>query len=123
MVMGYVPSAKGQSLHAAPLLPLSALEDIRRGIRQTLDLLHDKGLVFGDLREANVLYLPEGEGRVLLVDFDCVGQDGVDRYSASLNPELRLGVGRRQITEKAHDCRNLEWMMGGLSRGVSGALS
>jgi len=115
VVMEYVPKAKGLSLHAAPPPPLS-LGVIRQGIRQALDLLHDKGLVFGDLREANVLYLQEDEGRVLLIDFDGVGQDGVGRYSASLNPVLRLGVHRRQIMEKVHDRRNLERMMERLSR-------
>jgi len=94
VVMEYVPQSKGQSLFAAPLRSPSALEVIQKGVSQALDLLHKEGLVFGDLQEGNILYLPEGEGRVMLVDFDGVGQDGKDRYSASLNPDTELGVVR-----------------------------
>ena len=97
VVMEYVPKSKGQSLHAAPPPSLLVLEVIRRGIHQALGLLHKEGLV-------------------LLVDFDGVGQDGRDRYSASLNPALQLGVGRWQIMERVHDSQNLERMMERLSR-------
>ena len=119
VVMEYIPTSKGQSLYAAPPQSLSALEVIRQGVSQALDLLHKEGLVFGDLREGNMLYLPEGEGRVLLVDFDGVGQDGKDRYSASLNPDTELGVVRWQIMEKVHDRKNLEQLMRRISRRVS----
>ena len=116
IVMDYIPKSEGQSLHSAPPLLSSALEVVQRGIDQALNLLHEKGLVFGDLREANVLYLPEGGGRVMLVDFDGVGLDGRDRYSASLNPEAGLGVDRWEIMRKAHDSENLRQLMGRLSR-------
>ena len=119
VVMEYVPKSKGQSLYAAPPPSPSALEVIRQGIGQALDLLHKEGLVFGDLREGNMLYLPEGEGRVLLVDFDGVGEDGKGRYSATLNPEADLGVVRWQIMERVHDRENLERLMGRLSRRAS----
>ena len=118
VVMEYIPKSKGQSLYAASPPPPSALEVIQRGIDRALDLLHEEGLVFGDLREGNVLYLPEGEGRVLLVDFDGVGQDGKDRYSATLSPDAKLGVVRWQVMEKVHDRENLKRMMGRLSSGV-----
>ena len=118
VVMEYIPSPKGQSLYAAPLRSTSALEVIRQGVCQALDLLHKEGLVFGDLREGHMLYLPEGEGRVLLIDFDGVGQDGEDRHSATLNPDTELGVVRWQIMEKVHDRRNLEQLMMRLSRRV-----
>ena len=119
VVMEYVPESKGRSLYLAPLPSPLALEVIQRGIGQALDLLHNEGLVFGDLREGNMLYLLEGEGRVLLVDFDGVGEDGKDRYSATLNPEADLGVVRWQIMERVHDRENLERLMGRLSRGAS----
>jgi len=119
VVMEYIPASKGQSLYAGPPPSPSALEAIGQGVGQALDLLHKEGLVFGNLREGNMLYLPEGEGRVLLVDFDGVGQDGKDRYSASLNPDTELGVVRWQIMEKVHDLSNLEQLMKRLSRMVS----
>jgi len=118
--MEYVPKSEGQSLFfASP--PQPALEGVRKGIDRALDLLHEKGLVFGDLRESNVLYLPKDGGRVLLVDFDGVGRDGKDRYSACLNPEANLGVVRGQIMEKEHDRINLEGLMARLISRVSRA--
>jgi len=119
VVMEHVPKAKGQSLFVAPP-PESALVGIQKDIDRALDLLHEKDLVFGDLREANVLYLT-GEGRALLVDFDGVGKHGVDRYSACLNPEAKLGVARGQIMERDHDRKNLERMMGRYRSRVSQA--
>ena len=62
-----------------------------------------------------MLYLPESEGRVLLVDFDGVGQHGKDRSSATLNPEAKLCVHGWQVMEKAHDLQNLLLMMRRLS--------
>ena len=122
VVMEQVPKAKGQSLFVAPP-PQSALEGIWKDIDRALNLLHEKDLVFGDLREPNVLYLPEGEGRALLVDFDGVGRDGKDRYSACINPEAKLGVARGQIMEKEHDRRNLERLMGRLKERLTSRAS
>ena len=50
VVMEYVPKPKGQSHYTALPPSLSALGVIHRGIDQALDLLHEEGLVFGDLR-------------------------------------------------------------------------
>ena len=80
-------------------------------------ILHTQDLVFGDVRELNVLYLPE-EGRVLPVDFDGVDLDGKDSYSACLNPDAGLGVGRLQIMEKPHDIDNLERLMARLESSL-----
>ena len=120
VVMEYIPNSRGWSLDLLssvddpPSLPKP--EVIHRDIRKALGLLRGQGLVFGDLREANSLYLPEGGGRVLLVDFDGVGLDGKDRYSLCLNPDLELGVKRWQIMEKKHDHENLERMMKRVSK-------
>jgi len=70
------------------------LEVVRKDVSQALRLLHDHDLVFGDLREANPLYLSNDRGRILLVDFDGVGRHGIDRNSACFNPGAGLGVDR-----------------------------
>ena len=124
VVMEYIPESRGLSIHPYSLtdgssLPQPALEVVCREVSKALDLLHDRGLIFGDLREPNALYLPEDGRHMSLVDFDGVGRDGVDRYSTCLNPEAGLGVARWQITEKSHDRENLERMMERLSRRVS----
>jgi len=69
VIMQYISRSEGTSLHHASLPP-PALEAIRRDITQALELLHEEDPVFGDLRESNVLYLPD-EGCVL-VDFEDV---------------------------------------------------
>jgi serine/threonine protein kinase len=117
VVMEYIPESRGRSLSSLRRLEFSS-KVIDLGVTKALDFLHEQDLVFGDLREPNVLYLPEGEGRVLLVDFDGVGQDGVDRYSAALNPKARLGVRKRQIMERLHDEENLKRLMERLSARV-----
>ena len=48
---------------------------------------------------------------MLLVDFDDVGRDGEDRYSACLDCTVGLGVDKWQIMEMAHDVRNLNRLM------------
>jgi hypothetical protein len=135
VVMQYIPASEGKSLYAISSPPPAlhptrhnalkafeavcrdvskALEAVRRDVSQVLGLLHGQGLVFGDLREVNVLYL-EKDDRVLLVDFDSVGRDGKDRYSLCLNPDARLGVEGLQIMEKSHDTENMDRLMGRLS--------
>ncbi|KAF9644443.1 hypothetical protein BDM02DRAFT_3190581 [Thelephora ganbajun] len=120
VVMEYITKSRGQSIDpyssidgSPPPQPVPAV--VRRDVCKGLDLLHERDLVFGDLRETNLLYLAEDGGRVLFVDFDGVGRDGMDRYSPCLDPAAGLGVARGQVMEKAHDRRNLERLMERLS--------
>ena len=90
-VMEYIPKSRGQSI-----VPLSVDDSppppqvIHRDITKALQL---QDLVFGDLQETNVLYLPEDGGHPLLVDFDGVGRDGIDGLSVCLDSEARAGFG------------------------------
>ncbi|KAF9648791.1 hypothetical protein BDM02DRAFT_3114786 [Thelephora ganbajun] len=117
VVMEYIPKSRGQTIfsHFSTPPPQAVSGAVYRDVCKALDLLHERDLVFGDLREGNLLYLPKDGGRVLFIDFDGVGRDGMDRYSACLNPEAGLGVKRRQIMEKAHDRENLRRLMERLS--------
>ena len=138
VVMQYIPVSEGKSLYAISNPPPAlhptrhsaleafeevcrdvskALEAVRRDVSQALELLHGQGLVFGDLREVNVLYF-EKDDRALLVDFDSVGRDGKDRYSGCLNPDAELGVEglQKPNMEKSHDTENMGRLMGRLSR-------
>ena len=121
VVMQYIPSSGGASLYACSLSP-AVFEAVHRDISEALKLLHEQDLVFGDLRETNVLYL-QNEGRAMLTDFDAVGRHGKDRYSACLNPDANLGVDRLQIMEKLHDEENLRRLMDRLSKGLSASRS
>ncbi|KAI1797089.1 hypothetical protein LXA43DRAFT_911505 [Ganoderma leucocontextum] len=61
------------------------IEIIRRDIRRALDVLHENGLVHGDVRDPNMVI---AHGRGYLIDFDSAGEEGVARYPESLNPEV-----------------------------------
>ena len=71
-------------------------------VNKAIGLLHERDLVFGDLRAQNVL--PKPSGGAMLIDFDWVGKHRVDRYPASWNNNTHApGVGRRELMDKAHD--------------------
>jgi hypothetical protein len=63
-------------------LTKQGLEDVRRA----LDLLHQAGYVFGDLRLANILNLQDGHA--MLVDFDWSGVAEQVFYPMGLNKEI-----------------------------------
>jgi len=122
VVMEYIPQSKGRPIHqysSDPFWPRNLPQIVERDVSTALDLLHGRDLVFGDLREQNLLYLgdPKG-GRILLVDFDVVGRDGKARYSACLNLAARYcdGVDRGLIMEKEHDRENLKALLRRLQR-------
>ena len=83
-------------------------------------MLHGKDLVFGDLRQLNVLYSSKDK-RTFLVDFDWVGKHvhEVDRYSPCLNTTIGLGVHRWELMKKTHDSANLERVMNWLSEKLA----
>ena len=115
-VMEYMTNAK--TLHRffvpSPLSPVPDTGAVRRDLTRAVDLLHGRDFVFGDLQALNILYSPEDK-RAFVVDFDWVGKDKEDRYSACLNTELELGVDRWEIMEKSDDRANLERVMEWLS--------
>ncbi|KAF8623060.1 hypothetical protein AX15_006528 [Amanita polypyramis BW_CC] len=86
-------------------LPATISEEVGKAIR----LLHENNIVFGDLRDPNILY-DEIEGRIVLVDFDWPGQDGESRYPATLNPSnaWEEEVSPYSIMRKAHDLWQVE---------------
>ena len=117
VVMEYIPRTEGRSIDrrsSGPALPRNLPQIVERDVSKALDLLHGQGLVFGDLRAPNLLYLanPNG-GRVMLVDFDGVARDGEGRYSSCLNPGAGYcsGVDRGMIMRKEHDRRNFKELL------------
>jgi serine/threonine protein kinase len=82
-----------------PHLTSQGREDIKRAI----SFLHTAGYVFGDLRDANVLKLPDG--RAMLVDFDWSGKEGQVFYPMGLNAQIEwpAGCGAGVQIQKAHD--------------------
>jgi hypothetical protein len=83
-----------------------------RSVKDAIDLLHKNDIVFGDLRDPNMVY-DASEARVILVDFDWPGKDGESRYPATLNPSNAWAedVSPYSIMHKAHDL----WQLNRLS--------
>ena len=112
VVMDYIADARPLPFSFPPpdvSLPPDA-SPIREALTKALGLLHNDGLVFGDLRESNILYSSEGN-RVYLVDFDWAGRNGVDRYSACANSEAGVGIKNWEILVKEYDLANLKRIM------------
>ncbi|KAI0084377.1 hypothetical protein BDY19DRAFT_971526 [Irpex rosettiformis] len=88
----------------------SAIESLRRAVK----LLHDKNLVFGDLREPNVLVMNDGAS-VMLIDFDWCAIAGEGRYICDLNPDAQwapgMNGGGESLMYKEHDV----WMFKALT--------
>lgn len=100
---------KGRRMCDHPLnsLPRSVFEDIARA----LDILHCGKLVFGDLRDTNVMILEDAsEGRIgaKLIDFDWVGERGKAFYPALVNADIvgteyDISVRARGLMHGKHD--------------------
>lgn len=79
------------------------------GIEEAIEKLHQKDLVFGDLRGPNIIV--GDRGKVKLIDFDWCGEAGKARYPPDLNNSSSLGwhpnVKKQGLMEKEHD----NWMV------------
>ena len=76
---------------------------VRKEVERALDLLHTKGLVFGDLRPPNVMITEAKE--VKLIDFDWAGEYGQVMYPYLISPSVDwpAGVKPLDVIEFAHD--------------------
>ncbi|KAF9496469.1 hypothetical protein BDN71DRAFT_1505770 [Pleurotus eryngii] len=91
-----------------------------KSLRHAVGLLHAKGLVFGDLREPNVIVKPD---TICLIDFEWCGRcEDVDgkglgvRYPThiAMGPDYDWaeGVGPDEFIRKAHDLHLVQQMCG-----------
>ena len=83
--------------------------DAREQIKAAIDKLHERDLVFGDLREPNVLF---SEDSAFLIDFDWAGKANEARYPRGLStdvdwPDEVVRLERRPI-EARHDDHMLD---------------
>ncbi|KAJ8482566.1 hypothetical protein ONZ51_g5275 [Trametes cubensis] len=113
VVMEYIEGETGHAMLSASgkrALP----ESVRRAIRRAVKLLHDNGMVHGDVRLVNVLIAkPTGAGedsddmekRVRIVDFDWAGIQGEVRYPLFLSKAIRwpAGVDDYALIQFEHD--------------------
>ena len=82
---------------------LTLTDQGRKDVSRALELLHEAGLVFGDLRPPNILNLQKGHA--MIVDFDWSGLEGQVFYPMGLNTKLQWppGCGTAMPIQKAHD--------------------
>jgi serine/threonine protein kinase len=85
-------------------------EKVRLELWRALDLLHDRGLVFGDLRPPNVMITKEH--KVKLIDFNWAGEEGQARYPSpsliSSDIKWAAGVEALGVIKKDHDMEMLD---------------
>uniref|UniRef100_T1IRQ2 Protein kinase domain-containing protein n=1 Tax=Strigamia maritima TaxID=126957 RepID=T1IRQ2_STRMM len=76
---------------------------VKENLQKALDVLHDDGFVFGDLRPPNILVNEKFE--VNLIDFDWSGKEGVGWYPEVVNSSIVWpeGVNYGRRLERRHD--------------------
>jgi serine/threonine protein kinase len=101
VVMEYID---GDTLDKAKRIPRTSRDQIRRA----LDLLHQSGYVFGDLRQPNVMITKNQE--IKLIDFDWAGEHMKARYPLLISRNLPWpdGVEALSLMETSHDDKMLE---------------
>ena len=104
----------GVTAHDAYGNPITLPDVIFNEVKKAITVLHDNGLVFGDLRPPNIIV---SEERAHLVDFDWCAKDEVGMYPASLNDvDHDIGwhpdVKRGGVMYKEHDLFMLEKLHG-----------
>lgn len=106
IVMGFV---EGETL-AKSKLDEETAERVRSRLEEALQLLHDNGLVFGDVRSPNVMITPAKD--VKLIDFNWAGEEGQARYPYLISMGLCWppGVGPLATIKKVHDWQMLKNM-------------
>ncbi|KAF4564458.1 hypothetical protein EYR36_002392 [Pleurotus pulmonarius] len=76
--------------------------DINSNVRKIVNVLHNKGFVFGDLRPQNLMYV---NGSFKLIDFDWAGKEGEPRYPPFVSTGIHCPPGVRPcaLITREHD--------------------
>ncbi|KAK2461366.1 hypothetical protein APHAL10511_006590 [Amanita phalloides] len=84
------------------------LETVRSDVRSALELLHVRGLVFGDLRPPNVMITKAD--KVKLIDFNWAGVEGQAKYPPIMSPAIAWpeGVKALAVMRREHDLAMLD---------------
>lgn len=91
VVMGYVDTVPGGDK-----------EQFIENTERAIDVLHDSGFVFGDLRHSNILHV---KGGAMLIDFDRAGMAGQAKYPMEANSKSAWAEGTdpNELIDMAHD--------------------
>jgi serine/threonine protein kinase len=79
------------------------MKRVKLEVRRALDLLHDRGIVFGDLRLPNIMITKDG--KVKLIDFNWAGRGSQAKYPPLLSRGIAWpeGVGPLAVMKPEHD--------------------
>ncbi|KAG9284732.1 hypothetical protein G9A89_003035 [Geosiphon pyriformis] len=88
-------------------------ETMQTTILDAVNMLHNFGFVYGDLRGPNILLGPTND--VKLIDFDWAGSVEEAKYPESLNQYINWhhDVGLHKKIEKSHDLHLVKWVLAG----------
>ena len=86
-----------------PQLRIPVNEQVKMDLKSTVNKMHDKGYVHGDLRPQNILVLTDNT--ICILDFDWAGKEGEVRYPQELNTSCNWhhGVKCGGLISKEHD--------------------
>ena len=86
-----------------PQLRIPVNEQVKMDLKTTVNKMHDKGYVHGDLRPQNILVLTDNT--ICILDFDWAGKEGEVRYPQELNTSSKWhhGVKCGGLIFKEHD--------------------
>ena len=107
IVMGFID---GKTLGKSKLDEDTA-KTVRSEIERALALLHENGLVYGDLRLPNII-ITTAERKINLIDFDWAGEKGQAKYPFLISPGIPwpAGVESLALIEPEHDLEMLKQM-------------
>lgn len=100
VVMEYLDGMTANQAKKLRQLPPTFLEEVQTILNQ----LHENGLVFGDLRDVNVMITKNN--KVKFIDFDWAGEEGVSRYPLLLSRQIKWPEGVVEglaVMKKQHD--------------------
>ena len=85
-----------------------SIRNVRSQVERALQLLHNSGLVFGDLRPLNVMITKDG--RIKLIDFNWAGVEGQVKYPSLISSGIiwAKGVEALAVIRKEHDWEMFE---------------
>lgn len=73
-----------------------------RSLIQTIELLHERGIVFGDLSHTNLIIDPTTYS-IRLIDFECAFRPGLDEPTGGFTPGYRSAANTRKFSPCADD--------------------
>ncbi|CAI2195391.1 17701_t:CDS:2, partial [Funneliformis geosporum] len=86
IVMKYIDSETLQTAN----ITREEYNDVLKNIEEVIDTLHTNDIVFGDLRNSNIMIKKVDERlQAMLIDFDWAGIHQKDRYTPRINPEIK----------------------------------